>query len=180
LPVREAEFGPVQGVLAVDPAGEAVADERRVHRLVEAAVHRRVLAQQAGDELRAVLIEKGDRLVQVGDDLQGHLGRFLPLPLAAELRERQALRERLLDLPLRAENARAGAEPFLWDVPLIAGGDVQLARVTAPLAGLPEGAEEGRDQFAGALAGEAADVEGVADLPVQRVEDGGGELPGSG
>src|SRR5581483_5927675 len=69
LPVGEAEFGAIESVLAVHPAGEAVADEGSIHRLVEAAVHRRVLAHQAGDELRAVAVEERRRLLQAGDDL---------------------------------------------------------------------------------------------------------------
>src|SRR5689334_19814964 len=48
LPVGEAQFRPVQGVLAVDPAGEAVADEGRVDGLVEALVGGRILGDQAG------------------------------------------------------------------------------------------------------------------------------------
>ena len=52
---------------------------------------------------------------------------------------------------------------------------MQLCAVAAPLAGAIQGVQENRDQVVGARADDAADVEGVADLAVQRIEDRGRE-----
>src|SRR5262245_52563985 len=78
LPVGEAELGAAEGILPVHPAGEAVADERGIHPLVEAAVPLGIFAHQAGDELRAPAVEEPHRLLQALHHLQGHFRRLFP------------------------------------------------------------------------------------------------------
>ncbi len=58
--------GRVEGVLAVDPAGEAVADERGVDGGVEAVALGGVVADDRGDEARAVAVAQLDGGVDVG------------------------------------------------------------------------------------------------------------------
>ena len=84
LPVGEAEFGLVEGVLAVDPAGESVADERGIERRPHHRVVAGIFAQHGGDEAGAVAVEQCSRSVHGVDDEQGHLGALLPFPFGDE------------------------------------------------------------------------------------------------
>ena len=61
LPVRQPELGLIERELAVDPAGEAVADERRVDGRVEPVVLGGVVADQRRRESRAVAVEQRPR-----------------------------------------------------------------------------------------------------------------------
>src|SRR5689334_18400659 len=69
LPVRKPQFRLVQRVLSVDPAGDPVADKRRVDRVVEPRLRLGIFTDQRHGELRAVAVEQGNGLIQIVDDL---------------------------------------------------------------------------------------------------------------
>ena len=104
LPVRQPELGGVEGVLAVDPAGETVADERGVDGGEEALLLARVVADQRGDEARAERVVQGDRLVdRLGDD-ERRLRASPPTPTPCPAR-----RGRGASPPARCDRRRPGA-----------------------------------------------------------------------
>ena len=68
LPVRQAQFGPVERVLTVDPTGEPVANEGRVDGREESRLGRRILGDQGSDKTWAMLIEERHRFIEAIDD----------------------------------------------------------------------------------------------------------------
>src|SRR5688500_15836594 len=88
LPIREAKLGPVERLLTVDPSRVPFADERRVGGRVEALVLGGDVADQAGDELRAVPVEEVHRVSHVAHEDERDLGGAFPFPFAAELARR--------------------------------------------------------------------------------------------
>src|SRR3569833_2393781 len=78
LPVGQAEFGATEGILAVGPSGEAVADERGVDGFEEANVRLRVLGEEGGNELRAIPVEESHGVVDGVDELDRQFRRAFP------------------------------------------------------------------------------------------------------
>src|SRR5690349_16725147 len=63
LPVRKPQFRLVQRVLSVNPAGDPVADKRRVDRVVEPRLRLGIFTDQRHGELRAVAVVQGNGLM---------------------------------------------------------------------------------------------------------------------
>jgi len=84
LPIREPEFGLVERELTIDPASEPVADERRIDSAVEGLVFGLIVADQRGNQVRAVLIALLDRLRHVVDDDERHFWDGVPFPLVGQ------------------------------------------------------------------------------------------------
>ena len=66
LPVGKPQLRFVQRVLAVDPTGNAIAHERRIHRVVKTLLHGGIFTDQRHGELRTVAVEQRNRLIQIG------------------------------------------------------------------------------------------------------------------
>src|SRR5690348_15506706 len=158
LPVGEAQLGPSQRILAVYPAGHAVADERRVDPREEAALRLRIVRDQARRQPGTVPVEEADRLVRVRNDGERDLGRLLPLPLATERFAFEQIGERLVDIALGAPYECAPREPLPWHKALATAHDVQAAAVAAPLTRPRQRLEEARRQLGRARLDDAADV----------------------
>lgn len=85
LPVREAELGFVEGILTVDPPGEAVPHERCIDCLVEPFVLNRIDTDQRRNEVWAVAVEEVDSVVNRVDDDERDLRAVLPFPFNSEI-----------------------------------------------------------------------------------------------
>ncbi len=131
-PVGEAQLRLAESVLAVHPAGEAIADERGIDFLEETLLGGGVLGDQGGGQARGVAVEESNRLAQVVHDLERHLGRLFPLPFAAQFFFGQA---------------GALARPIGADPRFVAGGDVQFHARAARGAGLHQRGQEQRGQL---------------------------------
>ena len=180
LPVGQAQLGTVEGELAVDPAGEAVADERGVDGGPEALLLVRVLREEAGHEAGAVLVEEGDGGVEVVDHDQADLRALLPLPLDAEEADGQRLGLLLAHRTGRALHADRPREPARIHVALAAHGHPELGRRLPSLARGLRGGDEAGDELLRPFLDDATDVERVADLAVERARHCGGEAIGIG
>ena len=117
------------------------------------------------------MVEEADGGVQVVDHRQGDLGGLLPLPFLCQVGFREDIGARLdgealgtHHLDRRRHPVPAGQEAF---------GSFQDMQTEAapPASGGLECGEEARDQFGRPGPDDDADVEGVADLPVEGVED---------
>ncbi len=177
FPVRQAELRLVEGVLAVDPAGEAVADERRIHEFEEPILLSGVLRDERGDEPRAVAVEPVDGLIGRRDDGERDLGALLPLPLGPK----PALRDRFglsfFVFTVGSGDRDPAGEPGLRDGTDRRLEDMELRLDSSPLAGPFEGVEEHRHEIVRSLRNDAACIEGVADLAVERVIHRGSRTP---
>ncbi len=140
----------------------------------------RLLGDQGCGEPWAEAVEQPNRVGGVLDQAEADLGGIFPLPFAAELILRQGLDQGLVAIPLGAAHDGSGLPPDARQGVFVAAADVQLAPVAAPLAGPPEGVEEPGNEVVGPTPHDAADVQGVADLAVQRMEHGRGEALGIG
>ena len=126
----------------------------------------RVGRDQRRDEAGGVVVEQGDGLVDVGDDHQADLRRFLPLPFGPELLESDELSAGLAHSTLGAGDV-GRLEPLGGDVRLAARGDVQLGVGATPVGRCAERRQHHRHELVGAVGDDAADVERVAHLAVE-------------
>ena len=131
-----------------------------------------VLRDQGRGEPRADGVEQANGLINVVHDLQADLGGLLPLPLAAQVGVGDGLDEGFFHRPLGAAHSRAARAPAFWQAVEVGLGDVKLAAAAAHARRFQR-RQKHRDQHVGVRVHDAADIERVADLSVQRVEHGG-------
>ena len=90
LPVRQAEFRPVVGVLTIDPAGEPVAHEGgvapgRANRSCAAGSSEISETVNRGEWV----VEEGDRGIEIGDDREPDVRPYPPIPIRGRDRRRR-------------------------------------------------------------------------------------------
>ena len=117
LPIRQAEFRLVEGILAVNPAREAVADERSIHEFEEPVLLSHILRDERGDETGAVAVEPVDGIIDRGNNGERDLWALLPLPLGSQTTLFNRFRLAFLVFSIGPCNRYPAGEPGLGDRP---------------------------------------------------------------
>ena len=169
LPVRESQLRAFEGELTVHPTGVAVSYEGRVHAFEEMGLFVGLVTHQAGDELRAVLVEEQDGLVEILHQLQRDFGGLLPFPLMAQRGFGGGFGLSLHDVPLGSANGDFAFKKSSGDRGFVAFDDMQLEGLSQSLTGDLEPFEQGGDEVFCAVTRNATGVEGVADLAIEGV-----------
>ena len=149
----------------------SVSDEGGIDGFVEMLLLIGILANEAGHEMRAVAIAECHGLVEIVHQGQADLGGLLPFPFVAQFGFVQYFGLELTHVAPGAQDADFAFEEFRRQGCAVALHYVELVGLVQGFSCAFQGTEQHGHQFMGPGPGNAAGIEGVADLSVQGAND---------